>query len=201
MAKKRKIKVLVFDLGGVLVHGGYLEFINHYCMECLTELGKKKILELERQVNLGNISENEFYKALQNVFGVHLSARQMHEKIAHKVTKDEELINLIAKIGKSRAAMFTNSIGQMALEVLRLKQIPAKKLFRKVFISSSLRLVKPEASAYRYILKKLKVRPNEAVMVDDRLINIQGARRIGMGGILYENASQFKKDLRQYEFR
>lgn len=201
MPKKKRIRVIIFDLGGVLVHGGYLEFINHYCMECLTELGKKKILELEKQVNLGNISENKFYKTLQNVFGVHLSARQMHEKIAHKVTKDKELINLIAKIGKSRAAMFTNSIGQMALEVLRLKQIPAKKLFRKVFVSTNLHMVKPEASAYRYILKKLKVRPNEAVMVDDRLINIQGARRAGMGGILYENASQFKKELKKYELR
>ena len=59
---KPKIKSVIFDLGGVITHGGYLGFIKHYCAECFTPLGKKKILSLERQVNLGQITEKKFYR-------------------------------------------------------------------------------------------------------------------------------------------
>ncbi len=197
---KKAIKVIIFDLGGVVVQGGYLDFINNYCMACLTPLGKRKILELERQVNLGNISEKEFYRSLQNVFGVHLSTAQMHKIIVRQVKRNAQLLEIIQKLGKKRVAMFTNSIGYMAMEVLKLKKIPAKKLFRKVFVSSKMHLVKPDEKAYHHILKDLKVLPPETLMVDDRIVNVKGARRVGMNAILYKNAAQFRKELARYEF-
>ena len=198
--KKSAIKVIIFDLGGVVVRGGYLDFINNYCMACLTPLGKRKILELEREVNLGNISEQEFYDSMRNVFGVHLSPQQMHKIIVQRAKRNRQILEIISKLGKKRVAMFTNSIGHMASEILRLKKIPAKKLFRKVFVSSTMHLVKPDAEAYRYILKKMKVRPYETLMVDDRQVNIQGARRVGMNAVLYKNTFQFRKELGKYEF-
>jgi len=198
--KKSSIKVIIFDLGGVVVRGGYLDFINNYCMACLTPLGKRKILELEREVNLGNMTEKEFYKSMQNVFGVHLSPEQMRRIIVQRAKKNRQILGIISKLGKKRVAMFTNSIGHMATEVLRVKKVPAKKLFRKVFVSSTMHLVKPDAEAYRYILKNLKVQPAEALMVDDRVVNIKGARRAGMNAILYRNAAKFKKELGKYDF-
>ena len=60
-------------------------------------------------------------------------------------------------------------------------------------------MIKPDAQAYRFVLHKLKVKPHEALMVDDRLQNIRGARRIGMNGIVYVNSQQFKKALAKYE--
>lgn len=200
MAKKKRIKLLIFDLGGVLVHGGYLEFINHYCMACFTPAGQKKILALERQVNLGNLTERQFYRALQTVFGIHLTPQRMHYLIVNRVRKDKSLLKFIKKLGRRQVAIFTNSIGHMALEVLRLKRIPARKLFKKVFISTKLHLVKPDAEAYQYILKKMKVRPAEAVMVDDRPLNIKGARKVGMEGIVYKNSTQFRRAIKKYEF-
>ncbi|MBX4191686.1 MAG: hypothetical protein KW804_02725, partial [Candidatus Doudnabacteria bacterium] len=61
----KRIKAVIFDLGGVVAHGGYLGFIKHYCAECFTPEGKKKILELEHQVNLAEITERQFYKEIE----------------------------------------------------------------------------------------------------------------------------------------
>lgn len=196
---KPKIKVLVFDLGGVLVHGGYLDFIKHYCHACLAPQGQRKILALEREVNLGQISENKFYREIEQVFGVHLAPQQMHNLIVHKIRQDKALVKLLPTLGKTRVAMFTNSIGHMAREAIKRAHIPARRLFRQVFISSTLHLVKPDAKAYHYILKKLGVRPNEALLVDDRVLNIEGAKKIGMHGIVYKNSLQFKKAVRKYQ--
>lgn len=200
MAKKKTpIKVIVFDLGGVVVHGSYLEFINHYCRECLTPMGLKKILALERQVNLGNLTQTQFYKSLRNVFGIHLSSREMHKIIIKKSHKDKRLLKVIKNLGKKRTVMFTNTIGNMAMEVMRIQKIPTRRLFKKVFLSTKMHLVKPDEKAYQFILKKLKVRPQETLMVDDRDINIQGAKKTGMNGIIYKNAQQFSRELKKYE--
>lgn len=200
MSAKKKIQAIVFDLGGVLVHGGYLDFIKHYCLACLTPLGKKKILDLERQVNLGRISEKEFYQAIKQVFGVHLTVRQMHKLIVHKMSVDRGLVKAIPNLGTARVVLFTNAIGQMTLEIFRRYRISPKKLFDKVFVSAKLHRVKPDGSTYRYILRRLKVPPSAALMVDDRLLNIRGARKIGMQGIVYKNLSQFRKAIKKYEF-
>lgn len=198
--KKQKIKIVIFDLGGVLVHGGYLEFLRHYCLECLTPLGTKKILALERRVNLGEITEIEFYREIEKVFGVHLTPKQMHKIIVSKMRLDKGLMKELPELGKKRVALFTNSIGEMAIEVLHMYHIPIHKIFRRVFISSNLHRAKPDASAYHFILKKLGVKPREALMVDDRPLNIAGASRIGMAGIIYKNSRQFRKAIKKYEF-
>lgn len=200
MRRKLKVKIFIFDLGGVLIHGGYLDFVNHYCAACLTPAGQKKILDLEKQVNLGVITEEKFYRAIHLIFGVHLTPKAMHRIIMDKSKKDKTLLDLVRKLGRKRVAMFTNSIGSMALQAMRIENISARRLFKKVFISTNMHLVKPDPRAYRFILKKLKIKPSEAVMVDDRGVNVQGAKKVGMHGILYKSASQFRRELKKYEF-
>lgn len=200
MSKKRKIRVIIFDLGGVLVHGGYLEFIRQYCTECLTLHGQKEIKKLERQVNLGEISEREFYRRIEKVFGVHLTPHQMHELIVRKMRADRNLVRLIPNLKRSKIVLFTNSIGRMAIEVLRRRKIPARKLFDRVFISSTLRLVKPDRKAYEYILKQVKAKPSETLLVDDRPLNVLGARKFGMQGLVYKNFKYFRRAIQKYEF-
>src|SRR3989344_879099 len=159
MAKKITIKAIIFDLGGVVVHGVYMDFIKHYCKECLTTLGKKRLARLERQVNLGEITENEFYRQIQKIFGVKANPGKMHELIVSKMKTDRGLAHLIPHLKKAKA----------------------------------------DATAYRFVLHKLGVKPHQAIMVDDRPLNIRGAKRVGMHGIVYKNSRQFKTALKKYE--
>jgi epoxide hydrolase-like predicted phosphatase len=195
----KKIKAIIFDLGGVIVHGGYLGFIKHYCAECFTPAGKKKILELEHQVNLGAITENQFYREIEKIFHVHMKPKQMHNQILRHMQADEGLVKLVPKLKKAKIALFTNSLGNLAIETLRKRHLTGKKFFDRVFISTKMHLAKPEAKAYRYVLKKLKVKPSEALMVDDRAENIIPARKIGMNGVIYKNSRQLAKELKKYQ--
>lgn len=199
MARRQPIKAIIFDLGGVVMHGGYLDFLKHYCLRCLTPLGKKTILRLEREVNLGDITETEFYREIRTIFGVHLRPKQMHDLIVKKMKTDKALVHLIPQLRREKIALFTNSLGHMATEVLRLRHVPARKLFTRVFVSTKMHMVKPDQKAYRYVLRKLRVHPREALMVDDRLENIRGARKIGMQGVVYKNSRQFRKALKKFD--
>ena len=197
----KKIKFIIFDLGGVVVHGGDLDFLRHYCAPCLTKAGHKKILDLEREVNLGLITEREFYREIAKAFGVHLKPKQMHEIIVRGMRRDRALLKFIGHIKGPKVAMFSNSIGHMATEVLRRRRIPVKKLFKKVFVSSNMHMIKPDATAYRFVLRKLRAKPRETLLVDDRRENVTGAKKIGMPGIIYKNSRQFLRELKKYELR
>jgi len=197
---KKEVKAVIFDLGGVIMSGGYLAFLHHYCLKCLTPLGKKKIDDLEHQVNLGKITEPQFYRAIRQVFNIHLTPKQMHNTIVNKMRVNKALVKFIPHIKKAKVVLFTNSIGHMAIDVLHKRGVPIRKTFDKLFVSSKIHLAKPDAKAYRYVVKNLKINPGQALMVDDRQENISAAKEIGMQGIVFKNTSQFKKALAKYKF-
>ncbi len=195
----KKIKAIIFDLGGVIAHGGYLSFIKHYCADCFTPAGKKKILELERQVNLGEITERQFYLEIDRIFGVHMKPSQIHKQIVSHMKTDKGLVHMIPKLKKAKVALFSNSLGMMAMEVLKKRHLTGKKFFDRIFISTKMHMAKPDKEAYQYVLKQLKVKPAESIMVDDRAENLGPAKSIGMNTIQYKNSRQFAKEIKKYE--
>lgn len=65
----------------------------------------------------------------------------------------------------------------------------------RIFLSADLHMKKPNEAIFRYVLEKLKRQPAETIFIDDRLINIETAKKIGMETILFINFDQFKNDL------
>ena len=61
-------------------------------------------------------------------------------------------------------------------------------------ISYTCHYLKPEREIYELFLEKFGVQPEECVFIDDRAENIEGARRVGMHGIVFENMEQLKCD-------
>ncbi len=197
--KKQRIKALVFDLGGVITHGGYLDFVHHYVGRNLSPAAKKRIEQLEHQVNLATISETEFYKKVQKEFKVHLTPKQMHNYIVRHMQTNKALIKYIPHLKKAKVALFTNSIGHISTEMLKMRHLEGKKVFDKVFLSNVMHLAKPSQSSYHFVIQHLKVKPSETLMVDDRLENIRAAKKAGMQGVVFKNVSQFKRGLKKFD--
>jgi FMN phosphatase YigB (HAD superfamily) len=47
----------------------------------------------------------------------------------------------------------------------------------------------------------LGVRPGEALFLDDREINIHGARNLGMEGLVYSTPARLREDLAAWDFQ
>ena len=54
------------------------------------------------------------------------------------------------------------------------------ELFEKVYYSHILRMRKPDAEIYQYVLKENKLNAGETLFIDDNIKNIEGARSIGI---------------------
>ncbi|MFP4380467.1 MAG: HAD family hydrolase [Candidatus Sumerlaeia bacterium] len=62
-------------------------------------------------------------------------------------------------------------------------------------ISAHVGLIKPHAEIYEHLLGKFQLAGEETVFFDDLEVNIEGARRVGIRGILFENPEQAWRDL------
>ena len=66
--------------------------------------------------------------------------------------------------------------------------------------SSEVRMIKPDPAIYEHTLRGLGVSASESLFVDDREINIQAARALGMYAIQFGSITQLKDDLEAMGF-
>jgi putative hydrolase of the HAD superfamily len=66
--------------------------------------------------------------------------------------------------------------------------------------SSEVGMIKPDPAIYEHTLHGLGVSASESLFVDDREINIQAARALGMHAIQFSSISQLKDDLEAMGF-
>ena len=61
--------------------------------------------------------------------------------------------------------------------------------------SYQLRMAKPEPAIYLHVLKELDVRPEEALFLDDKLVNVEAARALGMIALEFSTVEKLRRDL------
>jgi FMN phosphatase YigB (HAD superfamily) len=61
--------------------------------------------------------------------------------------------------------------------------------------SAEVRLIKPDPLIYEHCLRGLGVAPSEALFIDDRLVNIEAARNMGIHGIQFKSTAQLRIEL------
>jgi putative hydrolase of the HAD superfamily len=66
--------------------------------------------------------------------------------------------------------------------------------------SSEVRMIKPDPAIYEHTLHGLGVSASESLFVDDREINIQAARALGIHAIQFDSIAQLKDDLEAMGF-
>jgi len=61
--------------------------------------------------------------------------------------------------------------------------------------SYQVHMVKPNPAIYRYTLEKLGTRPEETLFLDDRTVNVEAARAVGIMAIEFSNVERLREDL------
>ena len=67
--------------------------------------------------------------------------------------------------------------------------------FRDIVVSGEEKLLKPDPAIYYRALDRFGLRPDQALFIDDRKINVEGARAIGMHAHLFTDAADLRTRL------
>ena len=77
------------------------------------------------------------------------------------------------------------------------KNYPVFALLDGKVVSGDVRLLKPDAAIFRYLLDKYGLKAGESVFIDDTLPNVEGARAAGLAGLHFKDAAQLRKALQE----
>jgi putative hydrolase of the HAD superfamily len=74
------------------------------------------------------------------------------------------------------------------------------QLFDHLIFSSEVRLIKPDPAIFLNCLQALRVKPEQALFIDDRDANVETAIALGVCAIKYESVPQLATNLKALQF-
>lgn len=196
------IKNLIFDFGKVLVDYDFEAFFRKYIPD--TELCRaftpvlyneelQQLLDREErpfEVIMDEwIEKNKEFEPEIRCFNEHYP-----EIVTNEVEGMYELLNKLKAEGYKLYGL-TNWCSKVYLTMAR---FPIFKLLDGQIISSEEHVIKPEPEIYQRLFTKFNFKPEECIFTDDRAENIEGGRRLGMEGIVFKDAKQYERKLREY---
>lgn len=104
------------------------------------------------------------------------------------------VLDALTRTGK----FFIGSINNEPLELneYRIQAFDLRRNFQVFFSSCYIHARKPEAHIFEVALEVTQRPPEQCVFIDDRPLNLESPRRLGMNVVHFQNAEQLKSDLR-----
>jgi putative hydrolase of the HAD superfamily len=192
----KPVKAVIFDFGGVLCFHPTKEQIARASAECAMEPREfVAALWKNRLVYDGGLDPYEYWRGVAEIAGRKfddaLIARMIEYEIDFWSTLDERML---AWVGALRADGFKTAILSNLPRPLgaRLRQRDGfLERFDHITFSFELGVVKPQREIYDDVVRGVGVAAGDALFIDDRPENIEGAHAAGLQAELYSTWENF----------
>ncbi len=209
--KQKPIKAIIFDVGGVLQIGGKTRISKKEVHTSGVHQVVAKKLKISIDQYLDSI-DSHYAKSIEgqitkqtllSVLSLNLNyPKDKLQKLYHKTYKKKFQKNIglynIAKKLKKQGYKIAILSDQWHLSKEALMPKKDIKIFDAVVTSCDVGIRKPNIPIYEMILKKLKVKPEETVFIDNQAWNIFPAHNLGMNTILYHDNKKTKEQLKEF---
>lgn len=182
------IKAIIFDCFGVLYRGSLTHMIQFVAPERQTE-----VLDANRSFDYGYISRDEYLAILSDATGKTIDQIETIRQARH--VRNDELIQILQNLKHTYKIGLLSNVGYDSLRGELFSDQEIETFFDAMVLSSDVHIVKPNPDIYVLMATKLGVLPEECVMIDDLLVNINGAKEAGMPGITYASNRQLVAEL------
>lgn len=198
------IKAILFDSGGVLIKDVFVTGIFESAFSKKYPVSIDNFTKLRREVwslyKVGKITEvdlwNHIYRGLGLAPNV-AEARALYYSLLELVP---ETMDLLPILRKKYTLILANNEGK-EFDWARDKKFNFFKYFDFRFSSWLIGLAKPHAEFFNYILKATGFLPEECLLIDNQQNNIDGAKAMGIKGILFTSAEALKEELEDLKNR
>jgi HAD superfamily hydrolase (TIGR01509 family) len=178
---------IIFDCFGVLVRGSLAHLRSLAPPENLTALN-----DLSRQSDYGYVSQADYLQGVGQLLG--RSSKEIAAIIMAQYVRNDQMIALVLRLRTEHKIALLSNVGRNVIRQLFTAR-ELDELFDAVILSSEVGMIKPHADIYELTARRLDLTPEECIMVDDLLENVEGAKAAGMSGVLCVDAAQCEADL------
>jgi epoxide hydrolase-like predicted phosphatase len=192
------IKAVIFDLAGVVLfplHGTFNSLLAER-LEAPFDAVERIMSDQKNDLwDLNEMSDDEFYDHLLTELNMPLEKKAVIRKfVIDDFYIDQEMLALIRVLRKSyTTALLTNFPTHVHDFIQRSWHVDGA--FDHIIVSSDVTLIKPDPRIYQLTIDRIGCQANEAVFIDDRKINVDAAKAMGINGILFTTKGKTIDDL------
>jgi putative hydrolase of the HAD superfamily len=194
-----EVTALFWDVGGVVLSNGWdreerAAAIKHFGLDAEAFEERHELVNTafeQGRMNLDTYLEQTVFYCprtfSQEEFKSFLFA-QSTENHGTRAVLDE-----VTAAGRYLLATLNNESAE--LNAFRIRHFQLTRNFTAFFTSCYLGVRKPDSAIYRLALDITQRAPEECIFIDDRQLNLECARRLGMRAIHFQNPQQLARDL------
>ena len=196
------ITTLFWDIGGVIMTNGWDHNSRHQAVAKfnLDEVDFRDRHDLSFPAfDAGNITMNEY---LDRTLFYRPRPFSREDFIAFIYAQSKEfpgsraVLDAATKTGRYFIAAINNE--PLELNRYRIENFDLRRNFQVFFSSCYVHSRKPEEQIFRLALAVTQRAPEKCVFIDDRPLNLESPRRLGINTVHYENPQQLRKDLANF---
>lgn len=205
---KRKIRNIVFDLGGVLVdhdrESAERAFVElGYDVEAMLS-NSAPTRELLTGLEMGETTPDEFYEYALKHATKPITPRQIDAALNEFLSGIPDYkLDMIRELKESyNIFMLSNTniimYPYIAETFFRQQGLTVSDYFDRIYLSYEMKRMKPDREIYLMMLKDSGAIAKETLFIDDLASNVTAAKKIGMYGYVAKPREDFRKIFRKY---
>lgn len=195
------IKNVIFDIGNVLVDFRWRVLMEELKLSQETQAAFEKTVFGSRwwgELDHGIYEEAEILEHFREDNKVYLDAFNLvwenRDKLVEPYAYAVQWIENLKSSGRNVYLLSNYPKDVFALHAECGRFPFLDKVDGKV-VSGFVRMVKPDADIYEYLLSEYGLNADECVFIDDREENVETAKALGMGGIVFQGYEQACSEL------
>ena len=195
------IKTIFFDIGGVLLTDGW----GHNSRRAAAEkFGldwdeySDRHEKVAHAIETNRLSLEQYLDRTIFYCPREFSREEFRAFVFAQSQPKPESIEIVAQLANSKRyflATINNEI--LELNVYRLEHFDLRNHFSVFFSSCFLGLRKPDEAIYRLVLQVTQQAPANCVFIDDREVNLECPRELGINTIMFRDAEKLRSELRE----
>ncbi len=194
-------KIIIFDLGGVLIDLKYEDTITAF-----KKLGSENFDEVYSQslqtglfdkYETGQISSQHFVNKIKESLNLNASPNQI-VAAWNEMIKDfqPDKMRFVKQLKSTHTTALLSNTNDIHIDCVnrRLKKITTdtlEELFHFTFLSQEIKMRKPNKETFLWVCEKMSVKPEDVIFIDDSVQHIEGAREAGLNTYFFPQNERF----------
>ena len=202
----KRIRAVVLDYGEVMCLKPKGQVLNRMAKLFGMEPGEffEKYIPSRGPYDQGVVGPEEYWREFAKQAGANADDRLIAQLRAWDTEMwgevSVEMTDWLARLDEAglKTALLSNMQHDMAAYAR--KNFAWLKHIDEQILSCEVGLIKPDPAIFHLTAGRIGVRPEEALLVDDREANIASARETGMAGIRFQSLGQLREELEAMGF-
>lgn len=193
-------RLVIFDMDDVLLH--YDVAARQQAIADLSGLSPREVARriwedgIEDAADAGQLSADAYLDALAATLGVPFGRAEWARTRGGAMALFPDVVEIARQVGeRTQIALLTNN-GHIMKEHFDVLVPELRGVFGpSMHVAAEFGTKKPDPDIYRRLAAQYGAAPQEAAMIDDKQVNIDGAHRAGLHGHRFTDAGELRRFL------